>query len=632
MVDLTLKRSKRLCYNPPVFRRINLFSVRVNALDVLGIGVESLISRKAKQLASVLCVLACLMFLTSASTVIVQKGAYVLPGNLKHIKTDALTKSDLKFVAITIDDTPDAVYTKKMLQVLLTHSARATFFVNGPRVKAFPETSKMMVAAGHEIANHTWNHPMLTKLTAAKVEWELTSTNNIIEKICGVTPRFFRPPYGSFNATVTKTALKTGLVPLLWSIDTRDWTKPGVSKIRSTVAEQLHNGAVILMHGTNEQSPAALDLILTDLENKGYKTVTVSEWFQLVGGSEGYELQQTEMYENTLEKLYDKELVTTPEGETIEILVPKKTEFDLKLADLSIAVSDSGLSIYSNLSLVDSEVMPSGLVTSANQPPNLLKPKHNAVELTPDGRTYRLALTDSLQIEYDDLYYPRPRLIMVLAEEEFSEFTLDQVKDVYLSFRFEGLVVLANEKEYQSDIVREKLIELKQLNPIVVSNSTSLPVFTIDFTSPLVQCYVDLLRQKRATIAVKLTKQETPSDLQSLTELQEDFLQFRKATRNYTYDMADELRSRWNLPTDIEIGRYTGYNIIVITLFSRTAEVYTISASANDTHLEIMSHNESNHVKYDKITAGLKIEINSTPKYIVYRWGEGASATHNASG
>jgi peptidoglycan/xylan/chitin deacetylase (PgdA/CDA1 family) len=625
-------RCPHQCYNPLVLRRESSTTVRNISTNTLVVGLYATVYMRLSRFIALIFGIVSLAFLMSASPVIVQKNAYVLPGNTKHIKTEAIVKNELKFVAITIDDTPDAVYTKKMLQVLLEHGARATFFVNGPRVKAFPETAKMMVAAGHEIANHTWNHPMLTKLSASKIEWELTSTTDIIEKICGVTPRFFRPPYGDFNSTVTRTALKLGLIPMLWSIDTRDWSRPGVTKICSTVSGQLDNGAVILMHGTNEQSPVALDSILTDLENKGFVTVTASEWFQLVGGSDGYDFSETGMSKELIDKLYDRDIVTTPEGEEIEILVPKMSDNGAKLSDLVIANSGSTISIYSNLSLVDGEELPHGLTIPNTTPLDMLKPSHNTVELHPEGKSFGFFLTDSIQKDYDELYYPRPKLVMVVDENDLQSLSTNELTQVYFDCRFDNFVVLSSQTESSSPEIQARLIELKALNPVILVNLTNFPMFTVDSGASLVRDYVDLLRQKRETIAVKVAG-KTDNGTEALSvETQSEFARFRDITGKYTYDPAEDLRARWALPLDVEIGRYTGYNIIVVTLFSRTDALFTLTAKADDTHLEIMSFDESGKPEYEKIESGCKIEIGSTPEYIVYRWGEGANATHEASG
>ena len=127
----------------------------------------------------------------------------------------------------------------------------------------------------------------------------------------------------------------------------------------------------------------------------------------------------------------------------------------------------------------------------------------------------------------------------------------------------------------------------------MLNNSTNFPIFTIELNDSLVRNYIDLLKQKREVVTVKLTVNNDVDSPETKLISPEELIRFREVTGKYTYDPAEDLRARWNLPLDVEIGRYTGYNIIVFTLFSRTDEKYTLTAKADDAHLEIMTFDES---------------------------------------
>ena len=108
--------------------------------------------------------------------------------------------------------------------MLAAHNARATFFVIGRNItrEIRPQLVRM-VAEGHEIGNHTWSHPDLTRLSPAKLAEEMAKTNRLVKAYTGTEPHTLRPPYGTTNARVAKEAKRQGLAQILWTIDTNDW-------------------------------------------------------------------------------------------------------------------------------------------------------------------------------------------------------------------------------------------------------------------------------------------------------------------------------------------------------------------------------------------------------------------------
>jgi peptidoglycan/xylan/chitin deacetylase (PgdA/CDA1 family) len=187
----------------------------------------------------------------------------------------APTKTPLptKYVVLTFDDGPDVEYTPKVLQVLAAYDAKATFFEVGQNVRKHPELTKRIHEAGHSVENHTWTHADLRKLSAAAFRQEVTSTDQAIRAQIGTTPACLRPPYGGVSTTVRQRAKALGKDLVVWTVDSRDWTKPGTTAIVQRVLKNVHSGSVILMHdggGNRSQTVAALPTILKALKAQGY--------------------------------------------------------------------------------------------------------------------------------------------------------------------------------------------------------------------------------------------------------------------------------------------------------------------------------------------------------------------------
>jgi peptidoglycan/xylan/chitin deacetylase (PgdA/CDA1 family) len=187
----------------------------------------------------------------------------------------APTKTPLptKYVVLTFDDGPDAEYTPKVLDILAKYDAKATFFEVGQNVQKHPELTKRIHAAGHSVENHTWTHADLRKLSATAFRQQVMSTDQAIRAQIGSTPGCLRPPYGGMNAAVRQRAKALGKDLVVWTVDSRDWTKPGTAAIVQHVMKHVHSGSVILMHdggGNRTQTVAALPTILKTLKAQGY--------------------------------------------------------------------------------------------------------------------------------------------------------------------------------------------------------------------------------------------------------------------------------------------------------------------------------------------------------------------------
>lgn len=175
-------------------------------------------------------------------------------------------------VALTFDDGPSP-YTPQILKILRERKAKATFFLLGQQVAANPAAARRVLAAGHELANHSYSHPMLPSYS------ELSSANRVIRRATGFKPCLFRPPYGALNSSVISSARTLGMKSVLWDIDTVDWSSPGSGAIRARGSD-AGRGSIVLMHdggGPRSQTVEALPGMIGNLRARGYQLVTVTQ-------------------------------------------------------------------------------------------------------------------------------------------------------------------------------------------------------------------------------------------------------------------------------------------------------------------------------------------------------------------
>lgn len=185
---------------------------------------------------------------------------------------------DGPYIAITFDDGPHPEYTPKLLDELKKRGLKATFFMVGQCVAEYPDIVKRMVAEGHEVANHSWSHPALTKLGAEGVRKQMENTNDAIRKACGVTPVVMRPPYGATSAILNRRfAEDYGMKVILWSVDPLDWKYRNANKVYTSIVQNTKPGSIILAHDIHATTVAAMPETFDTLLSKGFKFVTVSE-------------------------------------------------------------------------------------------------------------------------------------------------------------------------------------------------------------------------------------------------------------------------------------------------------------------------------------------------------------------
>ncbi|WP_342510800.1 polysaccharide deacetylase family protein [Sporosarcina sp. FSL K6-1522] len=185
-----------------------------------------------------------------------------------------IDRSNEKQVALTFDDGPDPIITTQILETLNKYNAKATFFMLGNMAEKNPDTAKAVKDAGHELGNHSWSHPILTKLGPEAIRNEVNNTTATIENATGGKVTVFRPPYGAVNASVRE---QIGLPVIMWDVDTLDWKHRNANQLLTYVKNQTKAGSIVLMHDIHQSTADGLDAVMAYLQSEGYTFVTISE-------------------------------------------------------------------------------------------------------------------------------------------------------------------------------------------------------------------------------------------------------------------------------------------------------------------------------------------------------------------
>jgi peptidoglycan/xylan/chitin deacetylase (PgdA/CDA1 family) len=184
------------------------------------------------------------------------------------------SSDNAKKVALTFDDGPHPKYTQQLLDGLKERNVKVTFFIIGKNAEKNPDIVKNIYADGHLIGNHTYSHVQLKTLSKENQCLEITKTNELLYNITGEYPQFIRPTFGEWDKR-----LECGMdmIPVLWSVDTLDWTTENVGKIVKKGTKNIKDGDIILMHDYYETSVIAAFQIIDQLQSEGFEFVTVDE-------------------------------------------------------------------------------------------------------------------------------------------------------------------------------------------------------------------------------------------------------------------------------------------------------------------------------------------------------------------
>ncbi|MGW6215732.1 polysaccharide deacetylase family protein [Streptomyces sp. NPDC055109] len=182
-----------------------------------------------------------------------------------------------KCIALTFDAGPSE-HSARLLDILKEKKVSATFFLLGKRhIEKYPELVRRMAAEGHEVASHTWDHRILTRISPKEIREELRRPDEAIERLTGHKPTLMRPPQGRTDDTVHRIAREEGLAEVLWSVTAKDYQTDDSALITKRVLQQSSRDGIILLHDLYPGTVPAVPGIIDALKERGYVFVTVPQ-------------------------------------------------------------------------------------------------------------------------------------------------------------------------------------------------------------------------------------------------------------------------------------------------------------------------------------------------------------------
>ena len=193
---------------------------------------------------------------------------------VEHLVLPEEKKTEKKRIALTFDDGPHPIYTPQMLELLKEEQVPATFFLLGENVELYGDVVKEIAKEGHLIGNHTYHHVQITSLSLEEACKEIQETSDLIEELTGTGTEYVRPPFGTWNKELEE---RLDLIPVMWSIDTKDWTTQNVDWIVQEAVKHAEDHDIILMHDSYQSTVDAVKRVIEQLEAEGFEFVTVDE-------------------------------------------------------------------------------------------------------------------------------------------------------------------------------------------------------------------------------------------------------------------------------------------------------------------------------------------------------------------
>lgn len=183
-----------------------------------------------------------------------------------------------KLVALTFDDGPSGRYTRKLLEGLNERGVKATFLLCGYRMAQYPDLTEQIFREGHEIGLHGYSHRSMQNMCRRDATQELEKAMALVPDGCKVS--FLRSPGGLCGKCVQTAAADLGLAVLSWSVDPKDWATHDAKAIEKEVISHVQDGDVILLHDMSDSSIEAALVIIDELQDQGFRFVTVSQLAQ----------------------------------------------------------------------------------------------------------------------------------------------------------------------------------------------------------------------------------------------------------------------------------------------------------------------------------------------------------------
>ncbi len=181
---------------------------------------------------------------------------------------------ELPYVYITFDNGYEAGYTEKILDVLKENEVTATFFITGHYVNSQPELVKRMIEEGHIVGNHTVNHKSMPDISNEQIKTEMMDLHKAVYEKFGYEMKYTRPPKGEYSQRTIACTNSLVYKTVMWSFAYDDWdeNKQGREEYgKKKILDNVHNGAVLLLHGTSKDNSNILDECIKEIKKMGYE-------------------------------------------------------------------------------------------------------------------------------------------------------------------------------------------------------------------------------------------------------------------------------------------------------------------------------------------------------------------------
>ncbi len=193
----------------------------------------------------------------------------------------AIGNNEDKQVYLTFDEGYEAGYTPQILDILKENDVKATFFITAHYVNSQPDLVQRMIAEGHIIGNHTVNHYSMPDLTDEKIKTEVQELHTAIYNKFGYEMKYLRPPMGEYSQRTLNTIQSLGYTTVMWSFAYDDWDENKQGRedyAKQKILGNIHNGAVILLHGNSKDNANTLDYCIKEIKKMGYEFKSLDEF------------------------------------------------------------------------------------------------------------------------------------------------------------------------------------------------------------------------------------------------------------------------------------------------------------------------------------------------------------------
>lgn len=218
----------------------------------------------------------CLLASCTAYTLGLNQQATAVVAQKRELPIYCVERDD-KVVSISFDASWGADKTIAILDILDQYNVKTTFFLVGGWVDKYPDMLKEITARGHEIGNHSDTHAHMSKLNEQQIRNELQGMSDKVERITGLRPNLFRPPYGEYNDRVISVSRAEGYEAVQWSIDSLDWKDRGTADIIKQCTYRVENGDIVLFHNDSNDIVNALPTVIQHYQSLGFTIIPVSE-------------------------------------------------------------------------------------------------------------------------------------------------------------------------------------------------------------------------------------------------------------------------------------------------------------------------------------------------------------------